>query len=197
MKFLAFVFAFLVVPTTCMASWVSQGTITGIGTLSTSSFKWAVYDNSANGSAYTANGFNVAAGKFGYFYQFSSLTAPIVSSLSFLVNPADITIGVIDNKVLDVSGVPTATATASTDMTLYNLTPTSIDFGIVFPTAPLDSAIMVLTSTRGLTLGTINVTGFGGSGIISAPVPVPVPPAIALMMLGLPMVGLIRRRLSK
>ncbi len=186
---------------------VSQAAFVSAGTLTSGmrSVQYAVYQRDSMSTA--PLGISLALNDYVYLYQVLAPSIPPTESLAITAGTPNFSMGVVNGMVFgpNPSNVPSMTNFVAGST---NTSAISGQFGLVgnFNISPAvtsspASGIMYLISSFGPGTGSLMLSAPLGSGgdplTLQGPVPVPLPPALALMMLGLPMVGLIRRRLSK
>jgi hypothetical protein len=183
----------------CQAGFVTSGTQSASGR----SVQYAVWknDGSSLGLAISSS-----LNDFVYLYQVLSPSTPPTNDFTIIAGTPSFTMGVVNGSVF--SGATTFAAGATQTSTVGGSVGTLASFNISpFVGSGPSSGIMYLVSTFGPGLGSLTLgtpPSLGGTVTFIGPVPavpesaeaVPLPPALLLMAIGMPLVGLIRRRKS-
>ena len=165
--------------------------------------RYGVWQGNAN-----SLGLGITSTSSDYVYLYQVLSPSNPSTVSFTVTAAtpNFVAGVVNNAVFS-SATTFMVNTTTRSAAVSEVDGSSVLFNfmqsVTNVTNSPPSGIMFLVSSGAPVLGSLTLGAFRSSNDVTfqGPVPgvvsAPVPPALALMMLGLPMVGLIRRRLSK
>jgi hypothetical protein len=184
------------------AGWVASGSSNLVGAFEGSVVNYAVFDTEGGTNFSGLEPLNLSAGTSGYVYLYQATESGTVGMRTVAFdNVAGVTTGgQLDNYRLNGTSLTASGATKNSLSTDLSLLPDSVTFNFAAGNPNRPSPVLYFVSENAPGLGDILI-GLEVPGKCFAagqvPVPIPVPPALALIGLGLPFVGMLKKRMSR